>query len=88
MLDLLDTVDPAAPSLPEPLPLSFRLDAAHEAHEPPEASGRSRDDVRLLVSRGDRRRSTPGSPSCPTSSLPATSSWSTRRRPWPPRSTS
>ena len=54
MLDLLDTVDPAAPSLPEPLPLSFRLDAAHEAHEPPEASGRCRDDVRLLVSRGDR----------------------------------
>ena len=54
MLDVLDTIDPAAPSLPEPLPLSFRLDAAHEAHEPPEATGRSRDDVRLLVSRGDR----------------------------------
>ena len=54
MLDVLDTIDPAAPSLPAPLPLSFRLDAAHEAHEPPEATGRSRDDVRLLVSRGDR----------------------------------
>ena len=38
MLDVLDTVDPAAPSLPAPLPLSFRLDAAHEAHEPPEAT--------------------------------------------------
>jgi S-adenosylmethionine:tRNA ribosyltransferase-isomerase len=34
------------------LPLSFTLDAEHQAHEPPEASGGSRDDVRLLVSRG------------------------------------
>ena len=68
MLDVLDTVDPAAPSLPAPLPLSFRLDAAHEAHEPPEARGRARDDVRLLVSRGDRRPLHARSPSCPTSS--------------------
>ena len=34
------------------LPLSFTIDSEHEAHEPPEASGRHRDDVRLLVSRG------------------------------------
>jgi S-adenosylmethionine:tRNA ribosyltransferase-isomerase len=32
--------------------LDFVLDEAHEAHEPPEAQGRRRDDVRLLVSRG------------------------------------
>ena len=34
-----------------PLPLSFDLDAEHEAHEPPEARGVDRDGVRLLVSR-------------------------------------
>jgi len=39
MLDVLDPVDPAATGLPAPLALSFRLDAAHEAHEPPEATG-------------------------------------------------
>ncbi|HXY93959.1 MAG TPA: S-adenosylmethionine:tRNA ribosyltransferase-isomerase [Acidimicrobiia bacterium] len=33
--------------------LEFALDAAHEAHEPPEARGVARDAVRLLVSRGD-----------------------------------
>jgi S-adenosylmethionine:tRNA ribosyltransferase-isomerase len=32
--------------------LDFVLDPAHEAHEPPEASGRPRDHGRLLVSRG------------------------------------
>jgi S-adenosylmethionine:tRNA ribosyltransferase-isomerase len=32
--------------------LDFVLDPAHEAHEPPEASGRPRDQGRLLVSRG------------------------------------
>jgi S-adenosylmethionine:tRNA ribosyltransferase-isomerase len=32
---------------------TFALDAAHEAHEPPEARGLRRDDVRLLVSPGD-----------------------------------
>jgi S-adenosylmethionine:tRNA ribosyltransferase-isomerase len=32
--------------------LDFVLDAAHEAHEPPEASGRRRDHGRLLVSAG------------------------------------
>jgi S-adenosylmethionine:tRNA ribosyltransferase-isomerase len=34
-------------------PLEFTLDAAREAHEPPEARGLPRDGVRLLVSRGD-----------------------------------
>ena len=33
-------------------PLAFTLGVANEAHEPPEARGRRRDDVRLLVSRG------------------------------------
>ena len=32
--------------------LDFVLDPAHEAHEPPEASGRRRDHGRLLVSAG------------------------------------
>jgi S-adenosylmethionine:tRNA ribosyltransferase-isomerase len=32
--------------------LDFELDAAHEAHEPPEARGLRRDNVRLLVSDG------------------------------------
>jgi S-adenosylmethionine:tRNA ribosyltransferase-isomerase len=34
-------------------PLDFVLDPAHEAHEPPEARGIARDEVRLLVSPGD-----------------------------------
>ena len=34
------------------LPLRFELDAEHEAHEPPEARGVRRDEVRLLVSPG------------------------------------
>lgn len=34
---------------------SFTLDPQHEAHEPPEARGLSRDGVRLLVSRGDEQ---------------------------------
>ena len=33
--------------------LPFELDPAHEAHEPPEARGLRRDEVRLLVSPGD-----------------------------------
>lgn len=41
------------PVLPERLPLGFELDEAHEAHEPVEAAGRRRDDVRLMVSVGD-----------------------------------
>ncbi len=40
--------------LPLSLPLGFRLDDVHLAHEPPEARGATgRDDVRLMVSRGD-----------------------------------
>jgi S-adenosylmethionine:tRNA ribosyltransferase-isomerase len=49
------TIDPPAGTagrLAAPLPLSFALDADHEAHEPPEANGLRRDDVRLLVSKG------------------------------------
>jgi S-adenosylmethionine:tRNA ribosyltransferase-isomerase len=42
----------AAADLAAVLPLSFVLDRAHEAHEPPEAHGVGRDQVRLLVSRG------------------------------------
>ena len=37
------------------LPLSFDVDPAHEAHEPPEARGLRRDGVRLMVSRGDEQ---------------------------------
>jgi len=47
-----DLMEPAADRLSPRLPLSFELDPEHEAHEPPEASGRRRDDVRLLVSLG------------------------------------
>ena len=43
---MIDTTTPSAR-------LDFVLDAAHEAHEPPEAGGGRRDDVRLLVSVGD-----------------------------------
>ena len=39
-------------TLPVPTP-AFSLDPAHGAHEPPEARGVPRDQVRLLVSRGD-----------------------------------
>ncbi|MCU1371875.1 MAG: Queuosine biosynthesis protein [Ilumatobacteraceae bacterium] len=42
----------SAPDLGTPLPLGFTLDAAHEAHEPPEARGTVRDGVRLMVSPG------------------------------------
>jgi S-adenosylmethionine:tRNA ribosyltransferase-isomerase len=38
--------------LVEPLPLSFTIDADHQADQPPEAGGAGRDDVHLLVSRG------------------------------------
>ena len=41
------------PALPEPLPLPFEVDRAHEAHQPAEARGISRDGVRLMVSDGD-----------------------------------
>jgi S-adenosylmethionine:tRNA ribosyltransferase-isomerase len=43
---------PTAPDFGAPLPLGFALDAAHEAHEPPEARGTARDGVRLMVSPG------------------------------------
>ena len=46
------SASPATGRLVAPLPLSFTLDAEHEAHQPPEASGLRRDDVRLLVSPG------------------------------------
>ena len=46
------TIAPA-PVFPVASPLEFVLDAAHEAHEPPEARGVARDHVRLLVSPGD-----------------------------------
>ncbi|MGN6694614.1 MAG: S-adenosylmethionine:tRNA ribosyltransferase-isomerase [Aquihabitans sp.] len=42
----------AGPDFGPPLPLGFVLDAAHEAHEPPEARGTERDGVRLMVSPG------------------------------------
>ena len=44
-------LDHAAARLVEPLPLSFTIDADHQAHQPPEEVGAGRDDVRLLVSR-------------------------------------
>jgi S-adenosylmethionine:tRNA ribosyltransferase-isomerase len=40
-------------TLPPRLPLTFTLDDAHAAHEPPEAHGSARDEVRLMVSRGN-----------------------------------
>ena len=43
-------IDPGPELLAAPLPLSFDLDAEHEAHEPPEARGVDRHGVRLLVS--------------------------------------
>ena len=42
----------ATPAVDGGEPLDFHLPAALEAHEPPEASGRPREDVRLLVSVG------------------------------------
>jgi S-adenosylmethionine:tRNA ribosyltransferase-isomerase len=42
-----------ATALPPRLPLSFTLDDAHAAHEPPEARGTARDGVRLMVSNGN-----------------------------------
>ena len=60
-----------------------------EAHEPPEARGAGRDDVRLLVAYRDdgRARRTRASPTCPTSSRAGDLLVSTRRRRCPPRST-
>jgi S-adenosylmethionine:tRNA ribosyltransferase-isomerase len=42
-----------APALPVPKALGFELGEANIAHEPPEARGLRRDEVRLLVSVGD-----------------------------------
>ena len=39
-------------SVPRSSVAPFHLDPTREAHEPPEASGRRRDDVRLMVSTG------------------------------------
>lgn len=50
---LCDYPQDAAPSLDT---LDFTLPASLEAHEPPEARGLARDDVRLMVSYGDGRR--------------------------------
>src|SRR4051794_3018543 len=44
------TSTPTPPAVPA---LGFVLDAEHEAHQPPEATGGRRDQVRLLVSDGD-----------------------------------
>jgi S-adenosylmethionine:tRNA ribosyltransferase-isomerase len=44
---MTETTHPAAPGL------EFLLDPEHEAHQPPEAAGGRRDQVRLLVSDGD-----------------------------------
>jgi S-adenosylmethionine:tRNA ribosyltransferase-isomerase len=41
------------PTLPLPLPLPFELDDAHEARQPAEARGISRDGVRLMLSDGE-----------------------------------
>lgn len=54
-LGVLDHAVPAAvapAALGDLVPLGVQLDPAHEAHQPPEAEGRDRDDVRLLVSNG------------------------------------
>ncbi len=47
-----DSAPTGAAPLFEPLPLAFRLDDDHAAHEPPEARGVPRDGVRLMVSPG------------------------------------
>ena len=44
---------PPSSSLPASAPLGIELDDEHIAHEPIEARGGRRDDVRLLVSPGD-----------------------------------
>ena len=53
---------------------AFALPAALEAHEPPEARGLERDEVRLMVAAPRRRRAsrTPASASCPSCWTPAT----------------
>ncbi|MEJ7725188.1 MAG: S-adenosylmethionine:tRNA ribosyltransferase-isomerase [Ilumatobacteraceae bacterium] len=50
----MSTMLASAPALPDRLPLGFQLDTAHEANEPPEVRGIGRDDVRLMVSPGER----------------------------------
>src|SRR6478609_4452993 len=47
---MIETTHTSRVSVPA---LGFVLDPEHEAHQPPEASGRRRDRVRLLVSDGD-----------------------------------
>jgi S-adenosylmethionine:tRNA ribosyltransferase-isomerase len=48
----MSTATTSSTTRPEPVPLGFRLDDRHVAHEPPEARGLRRDEVRLLVSEG------------------------------------
>jgi len=47
------TAPPPTPTPAGPTIAPFTLDPAREAHEPPEAQGRRRDQVRLMVSVGD-----------------------------------
>jgi S-adenosylmethionine:tRNA ribosyltransferase-isomerase len=50
---MIDTTSTSTSPDVAPDRLDFVLDAAHEAHQPPEAGGGRRDDVHLLVSAGD-----------------------------------
>jgi S-adenosylmethionine:tRNA ribosyltransferase-isomerase len=50
---MIDTTSTTSPRASMSDRLDFVLDAAHEAHQPPESGGGRRDDVRLLVSAGD-----------------------------------
>ena len=59
--------------------------AAREAHEPPEARGLPRDEVRMLVADGDGARTHARARDLPGTCAPATCSSSTPRRRCPPR---
>ena len=62
---------------------AFALPPDAEATAPPEWRGLARDEVRLMAVRPGRHRPRTGSATSPTCSRPATSSWSTPRRPLP-----
>src|SRR5262245_43670375 len=53
MTTLTAPTPPTVPVRPTEPVVALRLDPGHEAHEPPEARGVPRDEVRLLVSEGD-----------------------------------